>query len=127
MDFKIKVNNDELKIIKDTITTDLAILKEYLCTDYSFLLSVFSYDNYTKTKIHCPPNLILSTDKKFFYCISIIDYLVSFDYKKLFEMKYKKLAHYMKNEDDNISAEEPEKYANRLNSFVENNCFEISN
>jgi len=67
-----------------------------------------------------PPCLIISKDSNYIYCISLIDFLVPFDYKKDIEIKYKTIYQKMKNDDINFSAANPERYADRLYEFFKN-------
>lgn len=124
-EFKLKLNSTEGKVLLDILQHDLKLLKEYFCTDYSFLLCVYTNDNLTSKVDIVPPHCMLSSNKMFIYCISIIDFLVPCDYKKLLEIKFRKIEQFIKMDDENVSAADPEKYGNRLYNFIEKTCLDL--
>jgi len=61
-----------------------------------------------------------SKNKKYVYCLGIIDYLQKYDLKKAIEHRVKRIVH-----DDKASAVDSKLYAIRLQKFVNKNILEI--
>lgn len=125
--FKLKMTKSNAANLLDCLKEDTEVLKKYNCTDYSLLVSVHSKDE-EDNSIYPPVRVINSTNGDLLYCFSLIDFLAEYNINKNIEKKFKLFAHYVKgDEDNNISAEEPCRYAERMCEFIENNCIDIIN
>ena len=141
--FKFKMSKENNQRFVDCLKEDTNILKKFGLTDYSLLVSVH-YDkhpneklkvktasenfNQIKNEVHKnypPVRICASTNGDVYYCFSIIDFLIPFSFNKNVEKKFKLMAHFIKrDEDNNISAEEPDKYADRMVNFVVKYCLD---
>lgn len=81
------LKKEEATKIVSRIEQDTKFLQSYNLTDYSLLLSIhiFIKEDYDKFKEN--PRIFKSTDGKYLYCFSIIDFLSVNKYKKLFYFK----------------------------------------
>jgi hypothetical protein len=120
----LDILEEERILLLESLEEDLKILKKYQCTDYSILISIYENRNIPQNVFEnislFPPCLFFNKDKSYIYCISLIDFLVPYDYKKDIEITYKTIYQKMKNDDTNFSAANPEKYADRLYDFIKN-------
>lgn len=126
LQFKLKLSKSQATSLIECFKEDTDILKKYSCTDYSVLLSVHSNEEKITINNYSPIRTMFSYNKELIYSISIIDFLIEYNINKEVEKRFKLFKHYIKGDDDNnISAEEPIKYADRMVEFVESNCLEI--
>lgn len=120
--FQLDLTKIDMENLLNTLKEDTKILKDNYCTDYSLLISIHNNINNNKKEfdLNSTSNIrvLYSKDKNFAYCFSLIDFLISFDYKKYAEMKIKKFSYYIRQEDNNVSAEEPVRYADRMVDFI---------
>lgn len=125
--FKLRISKSNASNLLECINDDLSILKKYNLTDYSLLVSIHTKNNKEySTTLYPPVRVIESSKGDLIYCLSLIDFLAEFGFNKTVEKKFKLLTHYVKGDkDNNISAEEPERYANRMSEFIEKHCLEI--
>lgn len=104
---------------------DTNLLRNYDCTDYSLLVSFHQKESTEfNNRLYPPIRVMSSSDDKYYYCLSLIDFLVSYDVKKKAEVILRGVTNYFKS-DKNISAQPPDKYAERMVNFIIKSCIQI--
>eukprot|EP00340_Litonotus_pictus_P011140 CAMPEP_0170539604 /NCGR_PEP_ID=MMETSP0209-20121228/104053_1 /TAXON_ID=665100 ORGANISM="Litonotus pictus, Strain P1" /NCGR_SAMPLE_ID=MMETSP0209 /ASSEMBLY_ACC=CAM_ASM_000301 /LENGTH=380 /DNA_ID=CAMNT_0010841611 /DNA_START=1221 /DNA_END=2359 /DNA_ORIENTATION=- len=115
LSFKFKLNKSSASSLIECLRDDTNILKKFNLTDYSLLVSVHRKEEEDFTKLHPPVRIMSSSKGELMYSFSVIDFLVEYNLNKNIEKNFKLLRHYVRGDNDNnISAEEPERYANRM-------------
>jgi hypothetical protein len=78
--FKFKVSKLEFEFLYKNISSDAEFLKFYHLTDYSILLSIhrFNQEDFDKCDRNQNYRILKSTDNKYLYNFSIIDFLTVF-------------------------------------------------
>lgn len=73
LDLKFKLNKSNADLLRKMIVSDSIFLKDNYVTDYSVLVTIHHYQN--ETIDEKSSRIMLSTDRKFLYNFSIIDFL----------------------------------------------------
>jgi len=107
------------------------MLREVNIMDYSLLLIVIHFPDPLDSEYHNIINLFkderyskrifVSKDKKYIYCLGIIDYLQLFNMGKFLENKYKSIL--FGDEVKHVSAVDPLMYSSRMLSFAKEYIF----
>lgn len=127
----ISFSKDQIDILTNQLTQDVAILRELFVMDYSLLLIIVHFPstedpNYEKV-IHlfgdrrCCRRIFKSENKKYLYIMGIIDYLQKFNLAKFLENKYKSVLY--GDEIRYVSAVDPTIYSQRMFDFSKNFIF----
>jgi len=127
----INIPEDKCEHFLSVLQNDVRLLSDQNLMDYSLLFFIVEippvdHENYQQVwDCFAEPGfsyrLIKSTDGKYIYCFGIIDYLQTFNIKKLFENKYKSLIY--GSERNFISAVDPVLYADRMLNFTRDYIF----
>lgn len=128
--FRIRLDSDVAGKLIENIKSDTECLRMFNLTDYSLLITVHTGPQVPKRD--CGIRVVESHDEnngpirqKLMFTFSLIDFLAEYDLKKAAEKNFKKFAHYVsRSKDDNISAEDAEKYALRMQRYFAEVCIE---
>jgi hypothetical protein len=80
MDFKdfhlkFKLSKKDSNLLSTYVASDAELLKGYQLTDYSLLVTIHRYNKEYFEKCFKNPRIMKSSDNKYIYCFSIIDFL----------------------------------------------------
>lgn len=122
----VNFTKDQIYYINSTLFDDLQKLRDLSLMDYSLLVIIVNFpkeheeEYQTIIDILADPNyskrIFISNNKKYIYCMGIIDYLQKFNLSKFFENKYKSIVY--GNEIKYVSAVDPTIYSNRMLEFL---------
>ena len=127
----VNIPEDKCDHFLSVLRADTNMLRDNNLMDYSllfFIIEITPEDHQNNQNIwDCfgepgfSLRLVKSIDGKYIYCFGIIDYLQTFNIKKLFENKYKSLIY--GSERNFISAVDPVLYADRMLNFSKSYLF----
>jgi hypothetical protein len=130
----INFDPDDIQNLETTLMKDVNFLTSLELMDYSLLLIIIknSDDEYFHSFMnqigenysHYKNRIFKSKNKKYIYCLGIIDYLQKFNMSKFLENKYKSIVY--RKEAKFVSAVDPLIYSSRLVDFTKQYVF-ISN
>ena len=125
LDLQSKSNENLINISKEnaitlftTIKEDLNLLSKANLMDYSLFIAVAKKEDEKNESIFLIK--VYSTDGKYCYYISVIDFLTDYTIRKKFENAYKNIFKKRKNK-NTFSAVEPVRYQKRFYNFLKQN------
>ena len=115
---KIVLEYNNWRNLISAIESDSMFLQNNEVTDYSLLIFIHKYRKEDLNKKKINNRIIPSSDKKYIFNFSIIDYLGSFNFEKRGEKLAKVIMTYIKNtKDKNFSVSDPYTYGKRFRNY----------
>ena len=131
----VSLSKGNVNFVLEIIKKDIKLLQHYNLIDYSLFLSIVeekipeNYENFYLEieEANSKQIVVISREQKikYTYCISIIDFLTEYNFRKKFERLWKSFS-LSRNKSRKISVNKPSHYYLRFLQFMRDNVFTVN-